>query len=57
MTKNLARFLTNLVELIKDWNANLIPTEEEFVFRLRKLLAEITPELDKQKEEKIQTKI
>lgn len=57
MTKELASFLTNLVELIKDWNAGFISTEEEFVFKLRKLLAEITPELDNQKEKKIQLKI
>lgn len=57
MTKELASFLTNLVELIKDWNAGFIPTEEEFVFKLRKLLAEITPELDNQKEKKIQLEI
>lgn len=57
MTKNLARFLTNLFELIKDWNAGLIPTEEEFIFKLRRMIADIVAELGKQKEKKIQTKI
>jgi len=57
MTKNLARFLTNLFELIKDWNAGLIPTEKEFIDKLKKAIADIVAELGNQKEENIQTKI
>jgi len=43
--------------LVKDWNSNAIPTEEEFIERLKKTVAKIVFELGNQETGKVQTKI
>lgn len=51
MNKELARALTDMAEIIKDWNSNLIAREEDFIFRLRLINARIAlllPEVEKQ---------
>ena len=47
MTTELAKLLTDISELIKDWNSRAIPTEEEFIQKLRSVNDDIYEELKK----------
>lgn len=42
MSKELARALTDMAELIKDWNNGMIATEGDFLFKLKLINARIT---------------
>jgi len=57
MTKELVKLLTDVTELVKDWNSNAIPTEEEFIEKLKKTVVKIVVELGNQETGKVQTKI
>jgi len=57
MNKELAVALTDMAELIKDWNNNLVCNEEEFLFRLRLINARIALLLPKAEKEPQQLQI
>jgi hypothetical protein len=46
MTTELIRILSDFFSLILDWNFRLIPTEEEFLFKLNKLKNRLSLELE-----------
>ena len=57
MTTKLVKLLTDFFELIKDWNSGIVANEEIFIDKIRKLVSDISEELENQKEEKIQLRI
>jgi len=57
MATELIKLLTDFSELIKDWNSGIIANEEIFIDKIRKLVSDISEELENQKEEKIQLRI
>jgi len=54
MTNELIIALTDIKVLIDDWSSKTIPTEEEFIEKLKKTTARVVLELGNQKEEEIQ---
>jgi len=56
MTIELGKILTDFVEIVEDWRSNLIPNEEEFFDRLKKVNIELLKELSKQKLPEIKVK-
>jgi len=57
MTKELARALTDMAEIIKDWNSGLIPNEEEFIIKLKMVNGHIALALPKKEAELQQLEI
>ena len=54
MTTELIRVLSDLTTWVKDWNLRVVPTEEEFVDKLKELSNRLAEELPKQKNQEIQ---
>lgn len=54
MTNELIRALSDMEMLINDWRAKALPTEEEFVDKLKKVTANLVMGLGNQKEKEIQ---
>lgn len=53
MNTELIRILTDIKMLIEDWNARVIPTEQEFLDTLWKLKERLVLEMKDQKEPKV----
>lgn len=56
MTNELIIILSDFVQLMKDWESKLIPTEQELFDRVKKINEKLTEELPKQKEKEVEEK-
>lgn len=54
MTTELIKILSDFVTWVKDWNLRVVPTEEEFIDKLKDLSNRLAEELPKQKNQEIQ---
>lgn len=48
MDVEFTKLLTDFMLLMKDWNAKVIPSEEEFIKSLKEVITKISENIDKQ---------